>query len=204
MSALEGRIRNDWRSRMGVVGEGWVAALPRASRASRCASYPRPMRQEPVDYIARTRAQYSALGYPAYSWVDSETPPPFVRPKKTQKAWKVGLVASGGIYALGQPAFHFKDDLSFRAIPSDTPVERLRVTHFAYDLTDARRDPNVVLPLEPLRRRVAAGEVAAVGPHAYTFMGGIYSARKVRDVLAPAIADHLENDEVDVALMVPV
>jgi len=162
------------------------------------------MRQEPIDYIARTRAQYSALGYPAYAWVENDEAPAFVRPERPASEWKVGVVASGGIYALGQPAFHWKDDLSFRAIATDTPREALRITHFAYDMTDARADPNVVLPLAPLRRMVESGEIGGLGPNAYTFMGGIYSARKVRDVLAPAIADHLENDEVDVALMVPV
>ncbi len=162
------------------------------------------MRQEPIDYIARTRDQYSALGYPVYSWFENTDAPPFVRPERPPSEWKVGLVASGGIYALGQPAFHFKDDLSFRAIATDAVVSDLRVTHFAYDLTDAREDPNVVLPLDPLRRLASAGEIGGLGANAYTFMGGIYSARKVRDVLAPAIADHLENDEVDVALMVPV
>ncbi len=162
------------------------------------------MRKPPIDYIARTRAQYEALGYRPYAWVENHEPPAFVKPRKPAREWKVGLVASGGIYALGQPAFHFKDDLSFRAIATDTPVEALRITHFAYDLTDARQDPNVVLPLEPLRRRVEAGEIGSLGPWAYTFMGGIYSSRKVRDVLAPAIADRLVNDEVDVALMVPV
>jgi hypothetical protein len=35
-------------------------------------------------------------------------------------------------------------------------------------------------------------------------MGGIYSARRVRDELAPALADRLQNDEVDAALLVPV
>ena len=35
-------------------------------------------------------------------------------------------------------------------------------------------------------------------------MGGIYSSRRVRDELAPAIAGRLQKDEVDVALLVPV
>lgn len=162
------------------------------------------MRQEPIDYIARTRDQYSELGYPPYAWVENSEEPPFVRPQRDPGEWTVGLVASGGIYALGQPAFHFKDDSSFRAITTDRAIDSLRVTHFAYDLTDAREDPNVVFPLEPLRRLAAQGEIGSLGPYAYTFMGGIYSSRKVREMLAPAIADRLENDEVDVALMVPV
>ena len=35
-------------------------------------------------------------------------------------------------------------------------------------------------------------------------MGGIYSVRKVRDVLPPALAERLCADGVDVAILVPV
>jgi hypothetical protein len=35
-------------------------------------------------------------------------------------------------------------------------------------------------------------------------MGGIYSSRKVRDLLAPALAERIIKDEVDLALLVPV
>jgi len=104
-----------------------------------------------VDYIERTRRQYSALGYPTYRWVRETNPPAFTRAKTPMQQWRVGLVASGGIYAVGQIAFHHRDDLSYRVIDADTPNDRLRVTHFAYDLTDARADPNVVFPLETLR-----------------------------------------------------
>ena len=33
------------------------------------------MTQPPVDYIERTREQYSALGYPIYRWVEETEPP---------------------------------------------------------------------------------------------------------------------------------
>ena len=162
------------------------------------------MRQPPVDYIERTREQYSALGYPAYRWVEETEPPAFTRVQRPMGEWRVGLVASGGIYVQGQIAFHHRDDISYREIGVETPVDRLRVTHFAYDLTDARADPNTVFPLEALRHLRDRGEIGALAPRAYTFMGGIYSVRKVRDVLAPALADRLCSDEVDVAVLVPV
>lgn len=110
----------------------------------------------------------------------------------------------GGIYAKGQIAFHFKDDLSYREIATDTENSELRTTHFAYDLADSRKDPGAVFPLAALRNLVAQGAIGSLADNAYTFMGGIYSSRKVRDVLAPAIADRLVADEVDVAVMVPV
>jgi len=158
----------------------------------------------PVDYIQRTKEQYSALGYPPYQWVHSDTPPAFAQLSKPLERCKVGLIASGGIYAVGQIAFHFKDDFSYREIASDTPNNTLRATHFAYDLTDARRDPNVVFPLETLRQCQADGLIGGLAANTYTFMGGIYSSRKVRDVLAPALADRVQRDEVDVVVLVPV
>ena len=63
--------------------------------------------------------------------------------------------------------------------PPDVNTADLRATHFAYDLTDARRDLNVVFPLEPLRQLVTEGVIGALAEHAFTFMGGIYSARRV-------------------------
>jgi|TARA_Y100000588_G_scaffold73738_1_gene76389 D-proline reductase (dithiol) PrdB len=118
--------------------------------------------------------------------------------------WRVGLVASGGIYAEGQIAFHHKDDTSYREIATDIEIEKLRATHFAYDLTDARRDPNVVFPISRLREMVDEGLLGSINAHAYTFMGGIYSSRKVTDLLAPALAERLIADQVDVVVMVPV
>ena len=158
----------------------------------------------PVDYIARTREQYAHLGYPDYSWVTNDDTPPFTPLRKALADSRVGLIASGGIYAVGQIAFHFKDDFSYREISSDTPARDLRATHFAYDLSAARSDPNVVFPLATLRDLAAVSRIGELAANAYTFMGGIYSARRVKNVLAPALAERLVNDEVDVAIMVPV
>lgn len=158
----------------------------------------------PLDYIARTRAQYAALGYPPYRWVENRGTPPFAPLGKALSECRVALVASGGIYMKGQVAFHHRDDTSHRVIPRDVPFEELRVSHFAYDQTDARRDPNVVFPLQPLLDLERLGRIGEVAPRAYTFMGGIYSARRVQQELAGPLADCLVRDQVDAAIMVPV
>ncbi len=179
---------------MNALGENLPDALPSRAAAP----------NNPVDYIARTREQYDQLGYPPYRWVRNEGQPPFAPLAKPLSEARVGLVASGGIYRSGQVAFHYRDDFSLREIPADTPVSALRATHFAYDLTDARRDPNTVFPLQTLRNLADEGRIGGLGAQAYAFMGGIYSARKVRDALAPAIAERLLRDEVDLAILVPV
>ena len=158
----------------------------------------------PVDFIEVTRKTYDALGYPTYRWVHSEAPPPFLRPHKPLAESRIVLIASGGIYVSGQIAFHFKDDISFHLIPTDVATERLRATHFAYDLSDARRDPNVVFPIDTLRRMAATGEIGGLTANAITFMGGIYSSRRVREKLAPAIARAVAEERADLALLVPV
>jgi len=158
----------------------------------------------PVDYIDVTRDAYAALGFSAYRWVTSEDPAPWAVPRKPLHESRLALIASGGIYVAGQIAFHFKDDTSFRLVPTDVATRELRATHFAYDLTDARRDPNVVFPLDTLRRLVGDGTIGALTRHAFTFMGGIYSSRRVREELAPAIARAVADEGADAALLVPV
>ena len=158
----------------------------------------------PVDYIERTRALYDSLGHDSYRWVRHDDDPPFHRLDMPLSRAKVALVGSGGIYAEGQIAFHFRDDTSLRIIDKATPTAQLRATHFAYDLEDARLDPNVVFPLDRLRELEHDHVIGELSPNAYAFMGGIYSARKVREQVAPEIAERLGRDEVDVALFVPV
>lgn len=158
----------------------------------------------PVDYIQLTRSTYDALGFKAYTWVENDDAPPFEPMSRPVEDASLALIASGGIYRVGQKAFHFKDDASYRLIDYETPAEELRVTHFAYDLRDARSDPNVVFPLETLRQLVSEKRLGRLAPQALTFMGGIYSARRVREELAPAIVDHVRELRADIALLVPV
>ncbi len=157
-----------------------------------------------VEYIKKIAERYSGLGYPLYSWVRNEDPPPWQPLKKALDQCRVSLCASGGIYQTGQLAFHFRDDDSFRQIPRDVSIRDLRTTHFAYDMTDARRDPNCVFPIDSLRRLEKEGFLGEVAPFLYTFMGGIYSHRKVRENLAPAITEQLVQNRVDALLLVPV
>ena len=161
------------------------------------------MRQPPIDYIERTRAQYAALGYPPYQWAVNDDQPPWQPLTKPLSECNLMLIASGGLYRLGQSAFHYRDDVSLRIINAHVAAKDLRVSHFAYDLTDVRQDHNVVFPLDALHQRVAAGQLGALSANTYTFMGGIYSARKVRDLIAPELLKRARQDEVDLALLVP-
>ena len=163
-----------------------------------------PRRQAPVAYIDRTREQYSGLGYTPYTWAQIDETPPWTPLEKPLSECRVGVIATGGVYAAGQTAFNYKDDITYRAIPTDIDSSELRATHFAYDLTDARIDINCVFPIDTLRGLVDEGVIGGLAPNFYTCMGGIYSQRRVRETLAPELHERVAADDIDVLLLVPV
>lgn len=150
----------------------------------------------PADYIDETRKLYSGLGYDAYRWAERPETPPWAPITVPVDEARITLIGSGGVYRVGQQAFHTKDDTSIRSIPTDTATSELRTAHFAYDQTDARQDPNCVFPLDTLRGRLT--------PNAAAFMGGIYSTRKLEEETVPALLTHCEAEEPDLVLLVPV
>lgn len=160
---------------------------------------------DPVDYIAVTRDTYAQLGYSEYRWADNrDEVAPFTAPTKSLADSKVVLLASGGVYAVGDVGFTHKDDVTFREIPMGTPADRLRVTHFAYDETSAKSDINAVFPIDALRTMAAKGEIGELADFGLTFMGGIYSQRRLGETLVPALVDRVRELEADIALLVPV
>ena len=153
----------------------------------------------PVDYIPRTRDLYS--DFTPYRWVVNETVP--FTPLKTPIAeCRVAMISSGGLMYRDQPRFH-REDSSYRRIPKNARRDELNVWHFGYPTHDAEQDPNCVFPLERLRELESAGVIGELTDPVFSFMGGIYSTRKVRDELAPQIVDELKRAHADAFFLVP-
>jgi D-proline reductase (dithiol) PrdB len=169
-----------------------------------CMTLEPPVELDVVDHIQQTRDSYAQLGYDSYRWAHEPEPAALAKATKSLSESKVALIASGGVYQVGQVAFHHKDDTGYRPIPTDTDVADLRTSHFAYDMTNARVDPNVVFPLDALRSMVDSGTIGSLTSHALTFMGGIYSQRRLNEHLIPAITEEIVAMEPDVVLLVPV
>ncbi len=158
----------------------------------------------PVQYIAGITERYRRLDYAPYRWCQADGPPPWAPLAKPLAASRVGVLSTAGAYAVGQVAFFHKDDVSWRAIPKTTPLADLRFSHITENyLPDARRDPNCVLPLEPLRRLEREGVVGEVADELLSCMGGVYSQRRVRRQLAPAVAEAFAAQQVDAVLLLP-
>lgn len=157
----------------------------------------------PVAYIKSITERYERLGYQPYRWWRADAAPPWQALEKPLAALRLGLLSSSGAYALGQVAYHYRDDCSIREIPASTPDADLRFSHITENyLVDARRDPGCMLPLRALRRLVDHGTLGALAARVLSCMGGVYSQRRVREEVAPAVLDAMRRQEVDAALLI--
>jgi D-proline reductase (dithiol) PrdB len=157
-----------------------------------------------VEYMRAVTERYRSLGYEPYRWFKADSPPPWQPLAKPLASARIGLLSTAGAYALGQVAYHYKDDSSIRAIPASTSDGELRFSHVTENyLEDARRDPACVLPLAGMRALAAEGAIGALPEAVFSCMGGIYSQRRVRDELAPALLVAYQAQQVDAVLLVP-
>jgi D-proline reductase (dithiol) PrdB len=159
---------------------------------------------EPVAYIASITERYRKLGYEPYRWYRREAPPEWTPLRKPVAQSRLGVLSTAGGYVRGQVAYHYKDDTSVRAIPKSTPRAEMRFAHLTENyLPGPRRDPNCMVPLEPLQRLEADGVIGEVADPLLTCMGGIYSQRRVREELIPTVAKHFAAAKIDLAFLIP-
>ncbi len=158
----------------------------------------------PVQYMDAIRQRYQKLGYETYRWFEADTAPELVSLKKDLSQSRLGVLTTSGAYVAGQVAYYYKDDTSVRAIPKATPAEALRFAHITENyLVSSRRDPNCTIPIDALRELEADGAIGEVVDDIFSCMGGIYSQRRVREELIPAVEERFRRQEVDAVLLVP-
>jgi D-proline reductase (dithiol) PrdB len=156
-----------------------------------------------VSYIDRTRRLYSSQK--PYNWAENDGAAiPWTPIDGSLAEKRIVLVSSGGVHRADQEPFHFRNDTSHREIPMNTPADQLRVAHFGYDTRDAKRDTGCVMPMEALSRLAREGRIGSLVDRALSFMGGIYSQRRVCEEIAPRFLEIAASEEVDLFLLVPV
>ena len=156
-----------------------------------------------VSYMKSIAERYQRLGHVPYRWYKAQEPPqlqPFAKPLS---AARIGMLSTSGAYARGQVAYHYKDDASIRRIPATTADRDLRFSHLTENyLADARRDPGCLLPIQVLGALASEGFIGQVAGEVFSCMGAVYSQRRVREELAPALLSAFRAQQVDAALLV--
>ena len=136
-------------------------------------------------------------------------PVPWTLPAHPLAESRVALVSSAGLTLPDQEPFdpeRLGGDPSFRLIPAAVDVRVLGDSQRSryYDHTGVRADANLAFPLERLGELARRGHIGSVAPRHVSLMGSITVTGPLIRHTAPAIAQLLRGDGVDVALLVPV
>ena len=160
---------------------------------------------QPINYVDELNRHYGSLGFPPYEWTINETAP-LTRIDKPLNECVVAILASGGISQCAMPPFNpeARNDHRLDEIPQDADADDCPIHDAYYDHTDADRDINCVFPITRLQELAGAGVIGAVAARHWSgFMGRIYNRTKVIEESAPAFAEKLNEDGVDILLAAP-
>lgn len=131
-------------------------------------------------------------------------PVPCAPMRKPLHESRVAIVTTAGLHLPSQPPFDNDirgGDTSYRVIPNDTDVATLLEAHRSetFDHAPVQSDPNLAFPLDRLREMRLQ-----LAPRHLSFMGSITAPGRLISETAPAAAQLLVDDAVDVALLVPI
>lgn len=158
-----------------------------------------------VSYIDKSREYYAAQGYKqAYAWphyVDV----PFAPLTKPLSECRVGLVTTSyfprGAEPEGVPQAPPKMPYAARC---DDALGGLYNDDLLWDRAATHtRDLDTYLPVNRLRELEAEGRIGSLSDRFYGVNSSEYSQRRTEKKDAPEILGFMREDEVDVALMVP-
>ena len=139
--------------------------------------------------------------------------PPRVLVQPSKPAWqplrksvgesKIALLSSAALRLANQEPFIPREDSSYRRVPSDPGAGEIVIDHHSGIGRVPKQDPEIVFPRIALAALAAGRTIGALAPFHFSFMGGLRDHAKIENELAPAIANDLQQAQVDLALLVP-
>lgn len=84
---------------------------------------------------------------------------------------------------------------------SQSNVADLEIHQLKYPTVGARRDINVIFPIERLRELVADGSIGSLTRNFYSFIGYNMDPNRFETVFAEQLADAVESERPDVVLL---
>ena len=159
---------------------------------------------QPINYVSCLNDMYQSQGFPPYRWSQFDTSPwaPFQKPLDQAC---IALISSAGIFRADQEPFNpwAVNDLSFRKIPTNTPLEQLKLHHNYFDHRDALKDVNCVFPIRRLDELAESGFIGSFAPTAITLgMGRLYKRTALQQESVPEIVKTLQEQDTDAVLLV--
>ena len=154
-----------------------------------------------VSYIDKSREFYGAHGYDKpYAWAYHSDAPAFTQLPGPLSTLTVGLVTTA--FPVGSPGEPRRAKAPYAA-PVDPAPQQLFTDDLSWDKQATHtNDPESYLPIARMTEAVQAGRIGRLSPRYYGVPTD-YSQRRTVEQDAPALADMIRVDGVDVAVLVP-
>lgn len=143
--------------------------------------------------------------YPG-SMISKETLVPLAKLKKPLRESRLTFVSTAGVQPRGTLPFdtvHPVGDYTFRQVPSNLKRSDLEIHQLKYPTHGAKRDLNVIFPIERLQELEAQKVIGGLAPNFFSFIGYNMDAERLEQTLAEDIADAVEAEKTDAVLMSP-
>ncbi len=119
---------------------------------------------------------------------------------------KLCFVSTAGVQPKDSMPFdtvHPVGDYTFRRVPSDSKPFDLEIHQLKYPTFSAKEDLNVIFPIERLQELVEEKFIGSLTENFYSFIGYNMDAERLESTLAESIAEAVETENSDVALLSP-
>ncbi len=131
---------------------------------------------------------------------------PLAKLTKPLSETRLTFVSTAGVQPRGTLPFdtaHPIGDYTFRRVPSGSKVTDLEIHQLKYPTFGAEKDLNVVFPIERLQELANEGIIGELAPNFFSFIGYNMDAERLENTLAEDIADAVEAEKPDAALLAP-
>ena len=131
---------------------------------------------------------------------------PLAKLKKPLSESRLTFVSTAGVQpkeTLPFDTVHPVGDYTFRRVPTNSKPADLEIHQLKYPTNGAERDLNVIFPIERLQELAAEKIIGELAPNFFSFIGYNMDAEMLERSLAEDIAEAVEGEGSDVALLSP-
>ena len=153
---------------------------------------------EPVGYMEKSRLFYEAQGFErAYQWASFDEVP-FTALNKPLSTSRLGIITTAPTYD--------RKNTDARAVDSGStidPPERLYGNDLSWDKQATHMDDREsYFPIDHLKAAIESGQLGSLSPRFYCVPTS-YSQRETNEEDGPEILQMCQEDQVDIALLIP-
>jgi D-proline reductase (dithiol) PrdB len=131
---------------------------------------------------------------------------PLAKLSKSLSDSKLTFVSTAGVQTKDSMPFdtvHPVGDYTFRRVPSNSKPSDLEIHQLKYPTFGAKKDLNVIFPIERLQELVKENFIGSLTENFYSFIGYNMDAERLELTLAEDIAEAVKAENTDVALLSP-